>query len=86
VADLIEKAIAKKITQKKAAEVLGLSLRQVQRMVKQYRRRGAEGLKRKKSDKPPHNALTAEAKLWIVEMARTKFQSYGPTLISEYMS
>jgi DNA-binding transcriptional regulator LsrR (DeoR family) len=41
VAELIEKAIAKKITQKKVAEVLGLSLRQIQRMVRQSRRRGA---------------------------------------------
>jgi hypothetical protein len=55
-------------------------------MVRQYRRRCAEGLKRKKSDKPPHNALTAEAKLLIVKMARTQFQSFGPTLASEYMS
>jgi transposase len=86
VADLIEEAIAKKLPQKKAAEVLVLSLRRVQRMVKQYRRLDAEELKRKKSDKPPHNALTAEAKLLIVEMARTQFQSYGPTLINEYMS
>jgi transcriptional regulator GlxA family with amidase domain len=34
VAELIEKAISKKITQKKVAEVLGLSLRQIQRMVR----------------------------------------------------
>jgi transposase len=84
--DRFEKAIAKKITQKKVTEVLGLSQRQVQRMVKQYRQRGTEGLMRKKSDKPPHNALTAEAKLLSVEMARTQFQSYGPMFAREYMS
>ena len=38
--EVMERLKAKKITQKKAAEVLGLSVRQVRRLQKQYAEKG----------------------------------------------
>ncbi|MDR2444013.1 MAG: helix-turn-helix domain-containing protein [Deltaproteobacteria bacterium] len=83
---LIEQAIAKKVPQWKVAELLGLSLRQIQRYVKAFRIQGPEGLLRKTSDKKPHNAFPPETREKIVTIIKNELMEFGPTLISKHLS
>ena len=60
--EVIGRLKAKKMTQKKAGEALGISVRQVKRLCKNYREKGAAGLVSQRRGKPSNNRLPAETK------------------------
>lgn len=73
----------KEITQKMAAEQLGLSVRQVKRLWKAYQKQGAEGLTNKSRGKPSHNRLSPEVKQQAIELILGHYRDFGPTLATE---
>ncbi|MFH0773927.1 MAG: helix-turn-helix domain-containing protein [bacterium] len=54
---VVEKVIEKQITQRKAASILGISERQVRRMVKKVAREGPIGIIHCSRDKPSRSLL-----------------------------
>jgi transposase len=84
---VIEKCTDCLITQSKASKLLGISLRQMQRLVKDYKIKGKlsvlqHGLK----NKPSNHSLTKELKEKVIELAKQdKYKDFGPTLLSEYL-
>jgi transposase len=68
--DMINKANSGFITVSEAAQALGLSRRQVQRLKKEVKEYGAAALIHKNSLKPPHNALTRQRKDRILEIRK----------------
>lgn len=70
--DIINKAISGFITVNEAAQALGVSRRQIQRLKKEVKEHGAAALVHKNSLKPPHNAFSAEQKEKIIELKNTK--------------
>jgi transposase len=73
----------KEITQKMAAEQLGLSERQVKRLWKAYQKQGAAGLVNKSRGKPSHNQLREEVKQQTMELILEHYRDFGPTLATE---
>ena len=73
----------KHITQGKAAEQLGLSVRQVKRLWKAYQEKGAEGLVNKSRGKPSHNRLDEAVKRQALDLILERYQDFGPTLARE---
>lgn len=73
----------KEITQKMAAEQLGLSERQVKRLWKAYQEQGAAGLVNKSRGKPSHNQLREEVKQQTMELILEHYRDFGPTLATE---
>ncbi len=73
----------KAITQRMAAEQLGISIRHVKRLSKIYQERGLEGLINKSRGKPSHNQLREEVKKSIVNLILEKYRDFGPTLATE---
>lgn len=73
----------KQLTQRMAAEQLGLSTRQVKRVWRAYQEQGAEGLLNKSRGKPSHNQLREEVKQQVLDILLERYRDFGPTLATE---
>lgn len=80
----IMKQIDKKfLTLKKASEELSVSLRQTKRIRKRYFEQGAKGLISLKRGKQSNRKISSELRTKVLELAKTKYIDFGPTLLSE---
>lgn len=80
---VIRKAIDKTITQKDASEAIGLSLRQIQRMVACVRIKGDKGIIHKSRGKPSNRSTSDSIRRKILTIFKTTYHDFGPTLASE---
>jgi transposase len=69
--------------QKEAADVLGIGVRQVKRLLKAYRPEGAKGLVSKRRGKPSNNHLAEETKQQALDLLKSKYVGFRPTLAHE---
>jgi hypothetical protein len=83
---IIRQYLDKKITQRQAAMVLGLSTRQLRRLTRQFQQAGVEGLISKHRHKPSNNHLPNELKELALSHIRHDFYDYGPTLAAEKLN
>lgn len=81
--EIMSQLAEKQITQRMAAEHLGISVRQVKRLWKNYQELGAEGLINKSRGKPSHNQLNGELKKIVVNLILERYRDFGPTLATE---
>ena len=58
--EVMQKLEEKRMRQKQAARLLGVSVRQVKRLLKNYRREGARGLVSKRRGQVSNNRLSEE--------------------------
>jgi transposase len=75
----------KRMGQRTAAEILGVSVRHVKRLLRTYRREGAAGLVSKQRGKPSHHQLDAETEQAALDLLRGRYAGFGPTLAHEKM-
>ena len=80
---IMDNLIAKRIKQKHASKQLGISIRQVQRLMKRYKREGIAGLVHKSRGRTSNRALSTEQKGRIVLLIRKDYHDFGPTLAAE---
>ena len=80
---IIRKALDKSITQIEAAEIIGLCLRQVQRIVRAVRTEGDKGVINKARGKTSNKALPDKIKCRALKLYKEKYHDFGPTLGSE---
>ena len=73
----------KRITQKEAAQQMGISERQTRRVLRKYRKEGEEGLISKRRGKASNNQMKRDKKREILGLLQTKYEGFGPTLASE---
>lgn len=73
----------KQITQRRAGEQLGVSIRQVRRIWLRFKQEGAEGLINKSRGKPSHNRLSEEVKRQALDLILERYRDFGPTLARE---
>ncbi len=66
-----------------AAQVLGLTERQVWRLLKAYRLRGADGLISKKRGKPSNRKTPDDVRLAAMAIVKERYADFGPTLAAE---
>ena len=81
--EVLERMKAKKMSQKKGAEALGLSVRQVRRLQKKYTQKGAAGLIHQGRGKPSNNRLPTEIKQEAINLLRSLYSDFGPTFAHE---
>jgi transposase len=62
-----------------------LSIRQVKRLLKAYRRGGAKGLVSKRRGRPSNNRLAEETKRKVLDLLTSKYKGFRPTLAHEKM-
>ena len=83
--EVIQRVQEKRMTRKAAAELLGISERQVKRLVHRYREQGASGLISKQRGKPSSHQLAEETKRKVLDLLKGKYKGFGPTLACEKM-
>jgi transposase len=78
------------LTRRDAAEILGLSYRQVKRMYRRFRRSGAKGLVHGNTGRPSNRAKLAEERERILRLVKRHYsggpgERFGPTLAAEHL-
>lgn len=80
---IMDNLAAKRIKQKHASSQLGISVRQVQRIVKRYKGEGVTGLIHKSRGRVGNRTMPQEKKDQIVSLIRQYYPDFGPTLAAE---
>jgi transposase len=80
---VIRKALDKHITQAEAADIIGVCLRQVQRIVRAIRIEGDKGVIHKSRGRLSNRALPEKIKVKALKYYKEKYHDFGPTLASE---
>jgi len=81
--EVMQKLSEKRMSQKEAGRMLNLSTRQVKRLLKNYRKQGASGLISKRRGRKSNNCLTEEVKKKVLDLLKSKYKGFGPTLAHE---
>jgi len=81
-------AVVKRIERKElsigdAARELGISPRQMKRVYRRYRERGAQGLLSLRKGRPSSNRIPKMLRRKALNLVRKKYPDYGPTLAAE---
>jgi len=80
---LIHKALDKSLTQAEAADIIGVCLRQAQRIVRTVRVEGDEGIIHKSRGRISNRALPKKIKDKALRLYKEKYPDFGPTLATE---
>ena len=81
--EVMHRLSEKRMSQKEAGEILHLSTRQIKRLLKAYRERGAVGLVSKHRGRKSNNRLLESVKKQALNLLKTKYRGFGPTLAHE---
>lgn len=84
--EVVQKITAKQITQVEAARLLGISYRQVKRIVKKYRQYGVTSLLSRRRGKPANNRISSSVKQTSMALIRDKYHDFAPTLAHEKLN
>jgi transposase len=81
--EVMQRLSKKRMSQKEAGRMLSLSTRQIKRLLKRYRQQGAAGLVSKHRGRKANNRLSEEVKRKALNLLKTKYHGFGPTLAHE---
>jgi transposase len=81
--DVLGRLMRGELRQARAAELLGVGVRQVKRLVRGYRCEGAASVVSRRRGRPSNNRLDAAKVAAIEATLRTRYADFGATLASE---
>src|SRR5512141_2938466 len=81
--EVMQRLSEKRMSQREAGKILSLSVRQIKRLLKMYREQGAAGLVSKQRGRKGNNRLAAAVKNRALNLLKTKYRGFGPTLAHE---
>lgn len=82
----LKKAKKKLITQKQAAEEIGVTERQVRRLLRKLKRKGDQAVIHELRGRPSNRRLSAELEQQVVAiLSDPLYRGFGPTLAAEYL-
>ena len=81
--EVMQRLAEKRLSQKEAGTILGLSVRQIKRVLQAYRQKGAPGLVSKQRGRKGNNRLSENVKKQALNLLKTKYRGFGPTLAHE---
>ena len=84
--EIIGRVLERRMTQRKAAEQLRLSLRQVERLCRAFRSDGAAGLVSRKRGRRSNRKLSSAVRERAVDLVRSLYADFGPTLACEKLT
>nr|WP_263384904.1 helix-turn-helix domain-containing protein [Granulicella arctica] len=82
--EILTEVLAGSRTTESAAGVLGVSLRQAQRLVARYRD-GGGALIHKSRGRPDSNKLASVVRELVLKLVRQNYRDFGPTLAAEVL-
>jgi transposase len=74
------------IRQRQAAEKLGLTDRQVRRLLRRYEREGVAGLVSRRRGRPSNRRISEGVKEAMLTRVKARYTDFGPTLAAEYLA
>jgi len=80
---IVRKAIDKQVKQREAAELLGLSQRQIRRLVKRVREESDKGIIHRSRGIKSHRAVTDKIKQKVFSLCKSIYAGFNPTFASE---
>ena len=80
---VIQDVICKRITQVAAAAIIGLSERQVGRLIDAVRERGERGIVHESRGRPSNRKIAVKVKDRVLRLYREEYNGFGPTLSAE---
>ncbi|MCX7692479.1 MAG: ISNCY family transposase [Tepidimonas taiwanensis] len=83
---VVEAVADKRLKQGEAARRLGLSVRQVKRLVRAWRQAGAAGLVSKRRGRPGNRRIGQAEREAVLACVRSRYADFGPTLAAEYLT
>ena len=84
--EVMQRLSKKQMSQREAGRILSLSRRQIKRLLKRYRQQGAAGLVSQHRGRKANNRLPEEVKRKALNLLKTKYQGFGPTLAHEKLA
>ena len=81
--EVMQRLSRKQMSQKEAGQLLSVSVRQIKRVLKAYREKGASGLTSKHRGRKGNHRLPEEVKRRALNLLKTKYKGFGPTLAHE---
>lgn len=85
-ATMLQRILNKTITQREAADSLGITDRHMRRLVAQYRAEGAAGLGHQARGRPSNNHVSQALKDEAITLVRSNYPDFGPTLAAEKLA
>ncbi|MCP4894909.1 MAG: ISNCY family transposase [Actinomycetales bacterium] len=83
---IVQRVLDKRLTQREAARVMGLTDRQVRRLCRAYERDGPSGLVSKRRGRPSNRGLPKELRVQALSVVRGRYEGFGPTLAHEKLT
>ena len=80
---VIRKVLDGVVKQIEAGDLLGLSSRQIRRIVKRVKREGDRGIVHRSRGRTSNRAFPGKDKDRVIELYREKYEGFGPTLAAE---
>jgi transposase len=84
--DTLQRIVERRLTCTAAAKLLGLSRRQVHRLVTAYRAQGAAALVSKRRGQPSNRRYPAAWRDQVLGLVRERYHDFGPTLAAEKLA
>ena len=81
--ELMVRIEERRLTQKRAAQMLGIGIRQVERLYRRYKELGAAGLVSRKRGRPSNCRIPEKTKQKALAIVRTLYPDFGPTFAGE---
>jgi transposase len=81
--EVMQRLKDKRLLQKEAAQLLGISLRQVKRLWRAYCKEGAQGIVSVRRGKPSNHRLDAGITQQALDLIKERYEDFGPTLAHE---
>lgn len=75
-----------RLRQGAAAERLGVSVRQIKRLVRAWRGEGAKGVVSKRRGRPSARRIDDATRHFYIELVRQRYADFGPTLAGEHLA
>jgi transposase len=84
--EILGRVAERRLTQRRAAERLGLSERQVRRLCRALGQQGAAGLVSRKRGRPSNRKLPGSVRDQALALVRERYADFGPTLACEKLT
>jgi len=81
--EIMQRLKAKRLRQREASQMLGISVRQVKRLYRSFLRSGAKGLVSQKRGKASNHRLSEEVVQRARDLIYERYRDFGPTLAHE---
>lgn len=84
-AEVLRQVVDRALTQRAAAAMLGLSTRQVRRLLRGYEAVGAQSVVHGLRGRASNRRLDESFKAAVLERVRARYADFGPSLAAEYL-